>query len=68
MHGDSLCTQDQQYQRYRRIIRNPLVMTILRMTPLSYRKNLGQKIRQNSKAAKVGKNAGYYGCYTICGY
>lgn len=55
MHGDSLCTQDKQYQRYRRIIRNPLVMAILRMTPLSYRKNLGQKIRRNSKAAKVGK-------------
>lgn len=55
MHGDSLCTQDRQYQRYRRIIRNPLIMTILRITPLSYRKNLGQKIRRNSKAAKAGK-------------
>nr|MDT0251303.1 UDP-2,3-diacylglucosamine diphosphatase [Endozoicomonas sp.] len=55
MHGDSLCTHDEQYQRYRRIIRNPLVMAILRMTPLSYRKNLGHKIRQNSKSAKVGK-------------
>ncbi|MBO9479946.1 UDP-2,3-diacylglucosamine diphosphatase [Salinisphaera sp. G21_0] len=55
MHGDSLCTADKQYQRYRKIIRNPLVMALLRMTPLSYRKNLGRKIRQKSKAAKIGK-------------
>lgn len=55
MHGDLLCTEDKPYQRYRRIIRNPLVMATLRMTPLSYRKSLGQRIRQNSKTAKSGK-------------
>ena len=55
MHGDLLCTNDQQYLKYRKRIRHPLVMSILRMTPLSYRKNLGRKIRENSKKAKTGK-------------
>ncbi|WP_330927320.1 UDP-2,3-diacylglucosamine diphosphatase [Candidatus Sororendozoicomonas aggregata] len=56
MHGDSLCTGDPHYLRYRRIIRNPLVINILRMTPLGYRKNLGRKIRENSQRAKQTKS------------
>ncbi|OED41052.1 UDP-2,3-diacylglucosamine diphosphatase [Endozoicomonas sp. (ex Bugula neritina AB1)] len=56
MHGDLLCTQDVQYLKYRKRIRHPLVLSILRMTPLSYRKKLGQKIRENSKRAKTGKS------------
>lgn len=55
MHGDLLCTRDEQYLKYRKRIRHPLVMSILRMTPLSYRQNLARKIRENSKKAKVGK-------------
>ncbi len=55
MHGDLLCTADIQYLKYRKRIRNPLVMAILRKTPLSYRQNLGSKIRENSKKAKTGK-------------
>ena len=55
MHGDSLCTGDPQYLRYRRIIRNPWVMRVLRMTPLSYRKKLGRSIRENSLKAKTQK-------------
>ncbi|MRI34811.1 UDP-2,3-diacylglucosamine diphosphatase [Endozoicomonas sp. OPT23] len=56
MHGDLLCTEDKQYLKYRKIIRSPLVMFLLRMTPLSYRKNLGRKIRENSRKAKTGKS------------
>ncbi|WP_263079540.1 UDP-2,3-diacylglucosamine diphosphatase [Endozoicomonas sp. Mp262] len=55
MHGDSLCTEDKQYLLYRKIIRNPLVMGLLRLTPLSYRKKLGRKIRENSLKSKVHK-------------
>ncbi|WP_062269715.1 UDP-2,3-diacylglucosamine diphosphatase [Endozoicomonas arenosclerae] len=55
MHGDLLCTGDQQYLRYRKIIRNPLVLGLLRLSPLSYRLNLVQKIRSNSKKAKSMK-------------
>ncbi|KEQ16166.1 UDP-2,3-diacylglucosamine diphosphatase [Endozoicomonas numazuensis] len=56
MHGDLLCTGDQQYLRYRKIIRNPVVLGFLRLSPLSYRKNLAQKIRSNSKKAKSMKS------------
>ena len=58
LHGDSLCTSDKQYQRYRTVIRNPLVLAILRWLPLSYRKSLGNNLRQRSKAAKAGKSMG----------
>ncbi len=56
LHGDSLCTRDQQYQRYRRFIRNPLVLGLLRLVPLTYRKNLGARIRHNSRVAKESKS------------
>ncbi|AMO56282.1 UDP-2,3-diacylglucosamine hydrolase [Endozoicomonas montiporae] len=56
MHGDLLCTDDEQYQKYRRRIRHPLVLGFLRLLPLSYRKKLGARIRSNSKAAKTGKS------------
>ncbi|MGI9277194.1 MAG: UDP-2,3-diacylglucosamine diphosphatase [Endozoicomonas sp.] len=56
MHGDLLCTGDQQYLRYRKIIQNPLILAMLRMTPLTYRKNLGKKIRANSNTAKSMKS------------
>ncbi len=56
MHGDLLCTRDQQYLRYRKIIRNPVILGILRLTPLSYRKKLGLQIRENSRQAKTTKS------------
>ena len=56
MHGDLLCTRDQEYLKYRKIIRNPFVLWVLRMMPLSYRKNLAGKIRANSKKSKNGKS------------
>lgn len=55
MHGDLLCTEDRQYLRYRAIIRNPLVMALLRMTPSTYRRKLGQRIRQRSQESKRNK-------------
>lgn len=55
MHGDLLCTDDEQYQKYRRRIRHPLVLGFLRLLPLSYRKKLAGRIRANSQKAKSGK-------------
>ncbi|MDD7805290.1 MAG: UDP-2,3-diacylglucosamine diphosphatase [Endozoicomonas sp. (ex Botrylloides leachii)] len=55
LHGDLLCTADVQYLRYRRIIRNPWVMKLLRMIPLSYRRKLGSTIRENSVTKKTKK-------------
>lgn len=57
MHGDSLCTADHQYLRFRKIIRNPIVLTILRLLPLSYRKKLAKKIREHSQKATSKKDS-----------
>ena len=54
-HGDLLCSEDKQYLRYRRIVRNPILIALLRRLPLSYRQRLGDKIRRQSKQAKSGK-------------
>ena len=56
MHGDLLCTDDEQYQKYRKRIRHPLVLGLLKCLPLSYRKKLGAKIRADSQKAKTGKS------------
>ncbi len=38
MHGDLLCTDDQRYQAFRRVVRNGLVQRIALLLPLSCRK------------------------------
>jgi UDP-2,3-diacylglucosamine hydrolase len=50
MHGDTLCTDDHSYQRLRRIVRNPLVQTVLRNLSLRQRRALAQRMRAGSKA------------------
>jgi UDP-2,3-diacylglucosamine hydrolase len=50
MHGDSLCTADEAYMRMRRILRNPLVLFILRHLPLGKRRQLARKLRNESRA------------------
>ncbi len=47
-HGDALCTDDVSYQRFKKIIRNPLLLAILRRTPLGFRKKLAYGFRQKS--------------------
>ncbi|WP_313055136.1 UDP-2,3-diacylglucosamine diphosphatase [Pseudomonas lopnurensis] len=49
MHGDSLCTRDQGYMRLRRLLRNPLSLFILRNLPLSTRRKLARKLRNESR-------------------
>ncbi len=58
MHGDVLCTDDQSYQRLRRIVRNPLVRLIFRLMTLGQRQRLAEKIRAGSKE-HIGKTAAY---------
>ncbi|MHA7878314.1 MAG: UDP-2,3-diacylglucosamine diphosphatase [Saccharospirillum sp.] len=48
-HGDSLCTADIGYQRYRRVIRHPLVLGLLRRLPLKWRLALAERLRRNSR-------------------
>lgn len=54
-HGDALCTDDVSYQRFRKIIRQPLLIAILRKTPLQFRKQLAQGFRKKSSASHQQK-------------
>ncbi|MDY0207569.1 MAG: UDP-2,3-diacylglucosamine diphosphatase [Pseudomonas sp.] len=57
MHGDSLCTSDRSYIRLRRVLRNPLILLILRNLPLRTRQRLAGDLRQKSKASTRMKAA-----------
>lgn len=49
MHGDTLCIDDPDYQRLRRIVRNPVVQFVLRSLSLGQRQKLAVKMRAGSK-------------------
>lgn len=49
LHGDSLCTRDESYQRLRKRLRNPLSLWLLRNLPLSTRHKLARKLRDASR-------------------
>mgnify|MGYP003605744274 FL=1 len=48
-HGDSLCTDDVSYQRFKKIIRNPLVLGILKSLPFALKQKLGSFFRSKSR-------------------
>lgn len=50
LHGDTLCTDDHDYQRLRRIVRNPFVKLIFRCMSLRQRQRLAARLRAGSKA------------------
>lgn len=56
-HGDELCTDDRSYQRFRNIVRKPLVQRAFYTLPLSWRKAIANYFRERSKAA--GKHKSY---------
>lgn len=49
MHGDSLCTSDTDYQRMKRLLRNPVSLFILRRLPLKTRQRIAGDLRQQSR-------------------
>lgn len=49
LHGDTLCTDDVSYQRFRRFIRHPWVTNALLKLPLKWRMGIANKLRQSSK-------------------
>lgn len=53
-HGDLLCTADIGYQRFRRIVQNPLLKTIFLKLPIAIRKKLAFwiKSRTNNKPSQ----------------
>lgn len=56
MHGDLLCTDDADYQRMRRVLRNRPLQWIFRRLPLERRRALAQWLRAGSRE-RVGMKA-----------
>lgn len=57
MHGDSLCTLDFQYQKFRSWWNQPWWQWLILSTPLWYRQHLARKARRISKQDKQQKTA-----------
>ncbi len=55
LHGDTLCTDDVQYQRYRLWSRNRVLQWLFRHMPLKFRQGLADKIKQKSRQQKQTK-------------
>ncbi len=49
MHGDTLCTQDKAYQRFRLIAQNPITRFIFLCLPKAKRDNISKKLRAKSQ-------------------
>lgn len=49
LHGDTLCTDDHAYQRFRRIVHNPFIQAIFLALPLGFRHRIAQKMRRRSE-------------------
>jgi UDP-2,3-diacylglucosamine hydrolase len=48
-HGDIYCTDDEAYQRYRRVVRNPVVRRIYDALPFAVRNGIVNGLRRNSE-------------------
>jgi UDP-2,3-diacylglucosamine hydrolase len=57
MHGDTLCTDDVEYQKFRTYARNPENQTRFLAQPLPARRAQLSGLRAKSEAAKQGKSA-----------
>lgn len=55
-HGDMLCTDDKSYQRFRKLVRLPLLTKILLALPLGMRHAMAGAARSGSKRAKSRKS------------
>ena len=55
MHGDTLCTDDIDYIRFRQRIRHPISKFLLQLLPLKVRQKLAHNMRAKSKAANANK-------------
>ena len=54
-HGDTLCTDDLDYQAFRRKVRHPLVRWLLAHLPLKKRQQIAQDWREKSRKANSNK-------------
>ncbi|WP_323750628.1 UDP-2,3-diacylglucosamine diphosphatase [Marinobacter sp.] len=55
MHGDSLCTDDVEYQKFRANMRNPKTVEMLLARPLKDRQLMARQLREISMAKNQGK-------------
>jgi len=57
MHGDSLCTQDKHYLRFRQLVRHPITKKLFLWLPLSFRKKIATNLRKESEKKTKQKSA-----------
>ncbi|MEO0422361.1 MAG: UDP-2,3-diacylglucosamine diphosphatase [Pseudomonadota bacterium] len=55
MHGDLLCSDDVDYQKFRVMVRNPAWQRMMRMMPFKFREVAAKKLRQQTRAATARK-------------
>lgn len=55
MHGDSLCTADVEYQKFRANMRNPQWQQMILQRPLEDRKQMARQLREISMVKNRGK-------------
>jgi UDP-2,3-diacylglucosamine hydrolase len=55
MHGDSLCTADVEYQKFRANMRNPKTQKLILARPLKDRQQMARQLREMSMATNRGK-------------
>lgn len=55
MHGDSLCTADVEYQKFRENMRNPQWQQMILQRPLEDRQQMARQLREISMAKNQGK-------------
>lgn len=56
LHGDTLCTDDISYQRYRKIVHMPIIQWLFNRLPLAYRRKFANKLRQKSQLTNQQKS------------
>ena len=56
LHGDSLCTDDVEYQQFRQMVRQPQWQAQFLSQPLEARREFARQARAQSQAATAGKD------------
>ncbi|MEC5318631.1 UDP-2,3-diacylglucosamine diphosphatase [Brenneria populi subsp. brevivirga] len=56
LHGDTLCTDDVAYQKFRRRVHNPLIQRLFLLLPLAWRLRIAAGMRSASRQANQRKS------------
>lgn len=57
LHGDTLCTDDESYQKYRKIVHNKVIQWLFLKLPLRLRLRFAKKLRKQSKITNQQKHS-----------